>query len=614
MPPHKRPWSEENLNRARQLGDPLADQLAEEIVMNQRGVKGGRLGYNRLIDLADKLETDPELVLVSESHLAKELNSYPPKERDWYDPTPAPAWVDGAKLQLAGSLWESNSLGMLGALYASSLPACYLIKRGIPALFQTNKLKGRNIYQRIFETGVMLEAVMKKGGIQLIHDLVPDEDSLVLAGLKKVDVEGDWKIETIKDLATGRPSKTLLRKNSRNGPALGSKEIMRAIDLERRTAGTQPSGYLWGNGFIQSRKVRLLHGSIRFMLLNPEKFNQINPPSEEAKQAAAGGCPFHAHANSQNPWPSETMGVPINQEDLAFTLLTFSYCIPKGLCDWGCKLTLEEKEAFLHLWKVVGHIMGLEEELMTDQWAEAEELFGIILKRQGGRSPDGVALTQSVMDFLANYLPSFLNLKLYVPIVLIADLLPDQVNELLSDENRVRLKSVYGQTLRFLVHWVIRIYYRYYLRLSGASRLTDTIFGKLFQHASSELIASWRAEYRRKPLFIPKDLTTWELRRGATPEFEAELQAWRNRVVLGILKPIVVMGLAGVLGFASILNALEHRQAIFEALIGQEYRSLWWLAGCCFLMLLSIWQLDVGLTRICAARPKPDGISAHPNP
>ena len=138
MPPHKQPWSEENLNRARQLGDPLADQLAEEIVMNQRGVKGGRLGYNRLIDLADKLETDPELVLVSESHLAKELNSYPPKERDWYDPTPAPAWVDGAKLQLAGSLWESNSLGMLGVLYASSLPACYLIKRGIPALFQTN--------------------------------------------------------------------------------------------------------------------------------------------------------------------------------------------------------------------------------------------------------------------------------------------------------------------------------------------------------------------------------------------------------------------------------------------------------------------------------------------
>ena len=53
----------------------------------------------------------------------------------------APAWVDAAKLHRASQLWNDNMLAIIGVLYAASLPACYLIRHGIPALYQSSKLK-----------------------------------------------------------------------------------------------------------------------------------------------------------------------------------------------------------------------------------------------------------------------------------------------------------------------------------------------------------------------------------------------------------------------------------------------------------------------------------------
>jgi hypothetical protein len=40
------------------------------------------------------------------------------------------------------------------------------------------------------------------------------------------------------------------------------------------------------------------------------------------------------------------LGVPINQEDLAYVLLTFGYLIPKGMETWGRKVPRQQKEDF----------------------------------------------------------------------------------------------------------------------------------------------------------------------------------------------------------------------------------------------------------------------------
>ena len=64
------------------------------------------------------------------------------------------------KLTVASRLFHENMLAILMMLYCGSLPSCYLIKNGIPALYQTAKLKdSRYVHQRMYETGLFVDAV-----------------------------------------------------------------------------------------------------------------------------------------------------------------------------------------------------------------------------------------------------------------------------------------------------------------------------------------------------------------------------------------------------------------------------------------------------------------------
>ena len=51
--------------------------------------------------------------------------------------------------------------------------------------------------------------------------------------------------------------------------------------------------------------------------------------------------------------------MPINQEDLAGTLMTFSCVVLDALKKLRVGYSAAEGEAFLHAWKVVGHFMGV---------------------------------------------------------------------------------------------------------------------------------------------------------------------------------------------------------------------------------------------------------------
>ena len=98
----------------------------------------------------------------------------PQKFTSYLDPAPIPDWVDEAKLARASELWEENMLAIIGVLYAASLPSCYLIAKGIPTLYATGKLgQHRYIYQRIYETGLMLDGVMERDGLRIITDVRP---------------------------------------------------------------------------------------------------------------------------------------------------------------------------------------------------------------------------------------------------------------------------------------------------------------------------------------------------------------------------------------------------------------------------------------------------------
>lgn len=61
-------------------------------------------------------------------------------------------------------------------------------------------------------------------------------------------------------------------------------------------------------------------------------------------------------------WDTKTYGVPINQEDMLGTLLSFSINIIETIERIGAPfLTDYEREAYLHLWRYIGYIIGVDE-------------------------------------------------------------------------------------------------------------------------------------------------------------------------------------------------------------------------------------------------------------
>jgi hypothetical protein len=138
-----------------------------------------------------------------------------------------------------------------------------------------------------------------------------------------------------------------------------------------------------GHGVITIQKVRLIHASIRYFLRHP-------------------------HAPDQPIWNSSYYGEPINQEDMAGTLMSFSALILDGLRQFGIDLSPEEQNGYMHIWKVVGHLMGLHEDLLVDTFEEGWELGITIMKRQAAPSDDGKMLTQACIEFMQHMVPGTL--------------------------------------------------------------------------------------------------------------------------------------------------------------------------------------------------------------
>jgi ER-bound oxygenase mpaB/B'/Rubber oxygenase, catalytic domain len=101
----------------------------------------------------------------------------------------------------------------------------------------------------------------------------------------------------------------------------------------------------------------------------------------------------------------ELVPVPINQEDLAYVLLTFSYVVIRGLERMGVVLDASDRNAYVHLWNVIGHLMGVQRELMPTGYDEAASLFHALKQRLAGPSEEGRLLMAAMMGWINRLVP-----------------------------------------------------------------------------------------------------------------------------------------------------------------------------------------------------------------
>ena len=141
--------------------------------------------------------------------------------------------------------------------------------------------------------------------------------------------------------------------------------------------GLSPSG----RGVRAAQKVRLMHAAVRHLIRN----------------------------DASAPWDGALLGVPINQEDLAGTLMTFAYIVLLGLERLGLPVSIAEREAYFHCWMAVGRMMGVREDLIPANVSEGRELAWQIFKTQGESTPQGKELAKDLIAGYQQLLPGFLD-------------------------------------------------------------------------------------------------------------------------------------------------------------------------------------------------------------
>jgi hypothetical protein len=252
-----------------------------------------------------------------------------------------PAWADPAQIRLGEHVFLRYGLTSFGVLACASLPECYVLRDVAAVLGATQRL-AEHARRRIFETSMMVLAVMAEGG-----------------------------------LAAG------------------------------------------GSGVRVVQKVRLMHAAVRHLILT-------SPP------APAGRTPGSlADALLTQRWPRER-GTPLSQEDLAVVLLTFSHVMLRGWAHLGIALTSSESAAYLHCWNIVGHLLGIRDDLLAHDVEGAAALFDAVKGRRAGDTPDGRALTTALIGVCESFAGPSRVLLRPIPRILMHGLLQSETCQMLA--------------------------------------------------------------------------------------------------------------------------------------------------------------------------------------
>ncbi|MFD8565791.1 oxygenase MpaB family protein [Streptomyces sp. NPDC059639] len=97
-------------------------------------------------------------------------------------------------------------------------------------------------------------------------------------------------------------------------------------------------------------------------------------------------------------WDAERWGLPVNQSDLAATLGLFNAVQLLGVRLLGVPVSRAESLAVMHLWKYVGHLLGVDEDWLCDRESEQHRLNYHLLLTQSYGGTAGPTLAGALVE------------------------------------------------------------------------------------------------------------------------------------------------------------------------------------------------------------------------
>jgi hypothetical protein len=140
-------------------------------------------------------------------------------------------------------------------------------------------------------------------------------------------------------------------------------ETARFVQAVCRPGGTRPHA----DGWQITLKVRLMHAHVRRMIL------------------------------ATGRWDAGAWGQPVNQHDMAGTVLLFSVMVLDGLRKLGLRIDAADADDYMQLWRRVGLLIGTDPALVPTSEPEAWRLADIVSATMAPPDADGRALTHALL-------------------------------------------------------------------------------------------------------------------------------------------------------------------------------------------------------------------------
>jgi len=117
--------------------------------------------------------------------------------------------------------------------------------------------------------------------------------------------------------------------------------------------------------------------------------------------------------------------VPINKEDLLGTLLTFSVVVIRAVRRLGIAVDARTADDYLHLWRAIGCMLGIEEQLLPTDFVDATRTSDFLARRHFRSSAHGRALMAALLARMEDHLPGLRQAPRLVVRHLVGDPLAD---------------------------------------------------------------------------------------------------------------------------------------------------------------------------------------------
>lgn len=126
-------------------------------------------------------------------------------------------------------------------------------------------------------------------------------------------------------------------------------------------------------------------------------------PGGEAWRLTVHVRAMHALVNAsfEEQWDVKRWGQPINQADQAATLGLFDGVLLLGSRLLGVPVSREESRAVMHMWRWVGHLMGVHPDFLVDDEGERHRINYHVLRAQGPLTEAGPKLARAVVEVQA---------------------------------------------------------------------------------------------------------------------------------------------------------------------------------------------------------------------